>query len=155
MGSNPLRAWIFFQVLFSTTRFSSVLSCEDLLISNIIWVFTEETHRNWLHSILYFIPFTLWYIFYSQSEDGRLFSDINDRNFISVFGGDQGTTFYTCHKNWGDLLMVFKVLFIHLAFFFLRKVVLIFVRETGSEEANNCLYLPWAERLFVWNDLRP
>ena len=24
---------IFFQVLFSTTRFSSVLSCEDLLIS--------------------------------------------------------------------------------------------------------------------------
>ena len=35
MGSNPLRAWIFFQVLFSTTRFSSVLSCEDLLISSL------------------------------------------------------------------------------------------------------------------------
>ena len=33
MGSNPVRAWIFFQVLFTTTRVSSVLSCEDLLIS--------------------------------------------------------------------------------------------------------------------------
>ena len=32
MGSNPVRAWIF-QVLFSTTRISSVFSCEDLLIS--------------------------------------------------------------------------------------------------------------------------
>ena len=34
MGSNPVRAWIFFQVLFTTTHFSSVLSCEDLLISS-------------------------------------------------------------------------------------------------------------------------
>ena len=25
MGSNPVRAWNFFQVLFTTTRFSSVL----------------------------------------------------------------------------------------------------------------------------------
>ena len=33
MGSNPVRAWNFFQVLFTTTRSSSVLSCEDLLIS--------------------------------------------------------------------------------------------------------------------------
>ena len=33
MGSNPVRAWNFFQVLFTTTHFSSVLSCEDLLIS--------------------------------------------------------------------------------------------------------------------------
>ena len=32
MGSNPVRAWNFFQVLFTTTLFSSVLSCEDLLI---------------------------------------------------------------------------------------------------------------------------
>ena len=31
MGSNPVRAWNFFQVLYTTTRFSSVLSCEDLL----------------------------------------------------------------------------------------------------------------------------
>ena len=36
MGSNPVRAWNFFQVLFSTTRFSSVLSCEDLFISSIL-----------------------------------------------------------------------------------------------------------------------
>ena len=34
MGSNPVRAWNFFQVLFTTTRFSSVHSCEDLLISS-------------------------------------------------------------------------------------------------------------------------
>ena len=34
MGSNPVRAWKFFQVLLTTTRFSSVLSCEDLVISN-------------------------------------------------------------------------------------------------------------------------
>ena len=33
MGSYPVRAWNFFQVLFTATRFSSVLSCEDLLIS--------------------------------------------------------------------------------------------------------------------------
>ena len=33
MGSNPVRAWNFFQVLLTTTSFSSVLSCEDLLIS--------------------------------------------------------------------------------------------------------------------------
>ena len=45
MGSNPVRAWKnFFQVLFTTTRFSSVLSCEDLLISSLhrsanIWIF--------------------------------------------------------------------------------------------------------------------
>ena len=32
MGSNPVRAWNFFQVLFTTTRFLSVLSYEDLLI---------------------------------------------------------------------------------------------------------------------------
>ena len=36
MGSNPVRAHKnFFQVPFTTTRFSSVLSCEDLLISSI------------------------------------------------------------------------------------------------------------------------
>ena len=34
MGSNPVRAWNFFQVLLTTTCFSSVLSCEDLLISS-------------------------------------------------------------------------------------------------------------------------
>ena len=44
MGSNPVRAWNFFQVLFTTTRFSSVLSCEDLLISSFhrsanMWIF--------------------------------------------------------------------------------------------------------------------
>ena len=44
MGSNPVWALIFFQVLFSTTRFSSVLSCEDLLISFLhrsanMWIF--------------------------------------------------------------------------------------------------------------------
>ena len=37
MGSNPVRAWIFFQVLFTTTRFSCVLSCEDLLISHMVY----------------------------------------------------------------------------------------------------------------------
>ena len=31
MGSNPVQAWNFFQVLFTTTHFSSVLSCKDLL----------------------------------------------------------------------------------------------------------------------------
>ena len=35
MGSNPVRAWNFFQVLLTTTSFSSVLSCEDLLISSL------------------------------------------------------------------------------------------------------------------------
>ena len=35
MGSNPIRAWNFFQVLLTTTSFSSVLSCEDLLISSL------------------------------------------------------------------------------------------------------------------------
>ena len=40
MGSNPVRAWNFFQVLFTTTRFSSVLSCEDLLISSRIYIFS-------------------------------------------------------------------------------------------------------------------
>ena len=45
MGSNPVRAWIFFfQVLFSTTRFSSVLSCEDLLIS--IHPFVSVIHTS-------------------------------------------------------------------------------------------------------------
>ena len=44
--------------------------------------------------------------------------------------------------------MVFKVLFIRLVIFFLRKVVLISVRETGIEGANNCLYLP-AEHLSI------
>ena len=44
IGLNPVRAWIFFQVQFTTTRFSSVLSCEDLLISSLhrsanIWIF--------------------------------------------------------------------------------------------------------------------
>ena len=43
MGSNPVQAWIFFQVLFSTIRFSSVFSCEELLISSLhcsanIWI---------------------------------------------------------------------------------------------------------------------
>ena len=44
MGSNPVRAWIFFfQVLFSTTRLSSILCCEDLLISSLhrsanVWI---------------------------------------------------------------------------------------------------------------------
>ena len=33
MGSNPYGPE-FFQVLFTTTRFSSVLSCKDLLISS-------------------------------------------------------------------------------------------------------------------------
>ena len=32
-GSIPEGAWIFFQVLFSTTHFSSFLCWEDLLIS--------------------------------------------------------------------------------------------------------------------------
>ena len=41
---DPTVFWIFFQVLFTTTRFSSVLSCEDLLISSLhrsanIWIF--------------------------------------------------------------------------------------------------------------------
>ena len=36
MGSNPVRAWNFFQVLLTTTSFSSVLSCEDLLISTFL-----------------------------------------------------------------------------------------------------------------------
>ena len=34
----------FFQVLFSTTRFSSVLSCEDLLISSLTAVQIYEFH---------------------------------------------------------------------------------------------------------------
>ena len=38
MGSNPVRAWNFFQVLFTTTRFSSVLSCEGLLISTAVQI---------------------------------------------------------------------------------------------------------------------
>ena len=33
MGSNPLTGLNFFQVLFTTTCFSSVLSCKDPLIS--------------------------------------------------------------------------------------------------------------------------
>ena len=41
---RPVRDLNFFQVLFTTTRFSSVLSCEDLLISSLhrsanIWIF--------------------------------------------------------------------------------------------------------------------
>ena len=35
LGKKAVRAWIFFQVLFTTTRFSSVLSCEDLIISSL------------------------------------------------------------------------------------------------------------------------
>ena len=34
----------FFQVLFTTTRFSSVLSCEDLLISSLTAVQIYEFH---------------------------------------------------------------------------------------------------------------
>ena len=54
MGSNPVRAWNFFQVLFTTTRFSSVLSYKDLLISSLhhsanIWIFI------YLKSGLFFI----------------------------------------------------------------------------------------------------
>ena len=37
-GFKSLTGLNFFQVLFTTTRFSSVLSCEDLLISNIAYV---------------------------------------------------------------------------------------------------------------------
>ena len=57
MGSNPVRAWNFFQVLLTTTSFSSVLSWEDLLISSFhhsanLWIFI---YLN-LHSLgVYFI----------------------------------------------------------------------------------------------------
>ena len=36
MGSNPVWAWNFFQVPFTTTCFSSVLSCKDLISSNLL-----------------------------------------------------------------------------------------------------------------------
>ena len=55
MGSNPVRAWNFFQVLFTTTRFSSVLSCEDLLISSFhrsanmwIFIYLKSSCHNYL-----------------------------------------------------------------------------------------------------------
>ena len=50
MGSNPLRAWNFFQVLFTTTRFRSVLSCEDLLISWLSIAYTWRFQSFWHHS---------------------------------------------------------------------------------------------------------
>ena len=34
MGSYPIRGLNFFQVLFTTTHFSSILGCKDLLISS-------------------------------------------------------------------------------------------------------------------------
>ena len=53
MGSNPVRAWNFFQVLLTTTSFSSVLSCEDLLISSFhrsanMWIFIYLKSALWL-----------------------------------------------------------------------------------------------------------
>ena len=45
MGSNPVRAWNFFQVLFTTTRFSSVHSCKDLLISSSIEQFSLSLQK--------------------------------------------------------------------------------------------------------------
>ena len=44
MGSNPVRAWNFFQVLLTTTSISSDLSCEDLLISEFQFCSTELPH---------------------------------------------------------------------------------------------------------------
>ena len=64
-GPVSQRSWVqipygpeFFQVLFTTTRFSSVLSCEDLLISsqnlvsNIFIVTTHLSHPQFLVLIL-------------------------------------------------------------------------------------------------------
>ena len=49
MGSNPVRAWNFFQVLLTTTRFSSVLSCEDLLISKFFFLKWKKTNSKFTH----------------------------------------------------------------------------------------------------------
>ena len=53
----------FFQVLFSTTRFSSVLSCEDLLISRVRSVVTTTSYsfsllQGFIYSLNLFLEFT-------------------------------------------------------------------------------------------------
>ena len=57
MGSNPVRAWNFFQVLFTTTRFKSVLSYKDLLISRSV-IFKKEFLGN--KSDVSEIAFLIW-----------------------------------------------------------------------------------------------
>ena len=59
---NPVRAWIFFfQVLFTSTSFSSVLSCEDLLISSLhrsanMWIFIYlKSSFTWMFICTQFI----------------------------------------------------------------------------------------------------
>ena len=66
-----------------------------------------------------------------ECEDSHMFSDIIDRKLMSVFGRNQGATFYTCLKFKKSASTGFQVLFIRLGIFFLWKVVLISVRETG------------------------
>ena len=74
MGSNPIWAWNFFQVLFTTTRFSSVLSYKDLLISSLhhsanIWIFI------YLKSGLFFIAHNICLISPSfWRQNGQNFS---------------------------------------------------------------------------------
>ena len=54
MGSNPVRAWNFFQVLLTTTRFSSVLSCEDLLISSADELLHEHEVETTTSFVMYY-----------------------------------------------------------------------------------------------------
>ena len=71
-----------------------------------------------------------------------MFSDINDRKLMSVLEKIKELLSTLVLKFRKSARTGFQLLYIRLAIFFLWKVVLISVRETGIEGANNCLYLP-------------
>ena len=61
MGSHSVQAWNFFQVLFTTTRFSSVLSCEDLLISSNYILFNTKIAILKYSRELWFCPLAVYW----------------------------------------------------------------------------------------------
>ena len=61
MGSHPVQAWNFFQVLFTTIHFSSVLCCEDLLISSNYILFNTKIAILKYSRELWFCPLAVYW----------------------------------------------------------------------------------------------
>ena len=77
-----------------------------------------------------------------ECEDGRVFSHINDRKLMSVFGRDQGATFYTCLKIQEICQDWFSTFVNSFSYFFPWENGLDFRKGNRIEGVNNCLYLP-------------
>ena len=77
MGSNPVRAWNFFQVLLTTTSFSSVLSCEDLLISSF-----HRSANMWIFHISKIFIHWIWFGLTSRADSRQILS-LGSKAFIA------------------------------------------------------------------------